>query len=220
MARFRWNRVGALVIVIAAGLLITTMVRAPSGQRPSAEITDPGFDGVAADIADPTARSTLLDHEESLRRQQLESMRCEVGDEAYRIIYESGLTGRSDDRSRIVEVQVWSASASLVERTFNCSKEPDDRGVCAWRRSRYGKIPASSVIAVREALTAALKARAAPQVDHRSVDASRVFVEACRNNRYHFFTRTLDLDNTSGAAGVVLLARNLLHLTRRDQTRQ
>ncbi|MBL0162892.1 MAG: hypothetical protein IPP82_04335 [Xanthomonadales bacterium] len=56
------------------------MLRAPSGQAPSAEVTDPGFDGVAADIADPLARSTLLDHEESLRREQLESMRCARGD--------------------------------------------------------------------------------------------------------------------------------------------
>ncbi|MBL0162891.1 MAG: hypothetical protein IPP82_04330 [Xanthomonadales bacterium] len=60
--------------------------------------------------------------------------------------------------------------------------------------------------AISEALTSVLKAHTAPQIDDRETDASRVFVEACRDNRYHFYTRALDLDDASEAAGVALLA--------------
>ncbi len=176
---------------------------------------DRGFDKRTLDFADLDSRRTLLEHERFLRSWGLDSLQCHQGRESYRLFNEPGLMGGD---MVIVEAQIEGLRGSLDVREFGPLPVAMEGRSYGWNPLSSRQVPASRFDIISSQLTDILQADARPRINDRFVDAPRVTIETCRNQRYHFFVRNSDtyFDEDDGTK-IVRLAQSLLHLAKRDQ---
>ncbi len=202
------GKICGLLSAITAGVFLGSL---PPDDNLVATPSDTGFDNRVLDFADVEARQTLIEHERFLRNWNLESLRCHPGRESYRVFNEPGLMGGN---MVIVEAQVEGSTASLDVREFGRLAIAEDGRSHGWNPVASRQLSPTRFSKLHDQLTDILRTQAAPQINDRFVDASRVTVETCRRQRYHFFVRNSDEDTD---AVIVLLARSILHLAGRDR---
>ena len=212
MDGWRIARLCGVIVAIAIGLLLGRMP-ADSNREPTP--VDPGFDNLALDFSNPETRQALLEHERYLRDWELDSLQCHQGRESYRVFNDPGLMG--GDRV-IVEAQFDAHNGSIDIREFGPLAAARGRRAYGWIPVSYRMLSPDRFLEVHDQLTDVLRAGAAPRINDRYVDSSRVTLESCRNERYHFFVRNPDtFIEDDGGRLIVRLARSILHLAERDR---
>ena len=208
--RLDWTFIAKLVVSYVIAVAVGAAIWSRSMSSIEQVSADPEFDSAALDIADPIVRSEVLEHDRWMRTSKLASVadECDRGIEIYRVYLEPGVvSGRLSN----VEVRVSGTAASVVAFAAGHGAQPASGAGFEWHPIFESTIEATQLAPIRGALTATLKANVPPAIGDRFVDAPRAVIEACRHNRYHFFSRAFSEDSKE-KSDFADLARSILRL--------
>jgi hypothetical protein len=211
--RLDWTfvaRCTACVAVVLAAGLAASIDRSPSA---SAAASIGEFDDVPLDFADARTRSAFREHQRMLRPDDLPSLldTCR-SEEVYRAEWTPGIVGGD---FRIVDVRVVGHQMEVVNYGLVHAPETRKSGGFGWRPTYRMALDAKRLKPVRAGLTAVLRAKLVAATDDLIVDAPRVFIEACRRGRYHYFDRAEAGGADDDPARIVDFAHSILALADR-----